>query len=181
MKSINVSNAEFKFEMVNEKSAVLQAKNLITNEYENTRLYVFSDDLSLGTSLSDLITKMSELASADKYADLANSGEDVAKLIDSVITAEDEDTRKAITRDATVFANVALVNELSLDCCKLFDTVFGEGILDSVLIARFGRKITPTIVFLIQLVGMISEFSNFFSASALSDSIAKFEKRVKRV
>lgn len=179
--NIKMKEPDFKFRVLDNKAAVLQAKNIITHEYKDTAVYVYSDDVSLSASLTDLLTKMSEMASDESFNELANVDAEIATAIESALTVDDNEEKKVIADNAKLMTNIALLNDLSNRSAVLFDNIFGDGTLNSVLVARFGRKITPTLVFLLQLVGLISEFGAYFTANELSSAISKFERRIKRV
>lgn len=173
---LNTTN-DFIFKSENKSIAVLYARNLITNKLINTGVAIYADDISLTNKLTTAIAEIGEMI---KTADLANdaTANEIKDTINKAIdTTEDEE--KAVNVAIAAHLNLLAIEPISNKAIDIFNSIFGEGVMKQLEVARYGREVTPDITFMLRLFCFMSEFSAAYASNNLYANIEEMKGRLK--
>lgn len=168
---------DFIFDNVSEGIVELNVRNLITNKYERSGLFVYSDDISLSNRLTEAVKNIADMVN--------NLKDNTSELSDTLKTAIDEsfelpeDEKLTLTVLVNSHINMVTLEPISLEAITKFDEIFGEGSLNNIIKLRYGRVLTPNLLFILKLFCFISEFSAAFASSNLSKNIDAIKARLK--
>lgn len=168
---------DFLFETVSEGIVELKVRNLVTNTYERSALFVYSDDISLSNRLTEAVKNIADL--------VTNLKDNTSELSNTLKTAIDEsfelpeDEKLTLTVLVNSHINMVTLEPISIEAITKFDEIFGEGSLNNIIKLRYGRVLTPNLLFILKLFCFISEFSAAYASSNLSKNIKSIKARLK--
>lgn len=170
---------DFRFVKISGNVANLTVRSVLTDNYTKSTINVFDDDIGLSKRLSDLIGNiMTDVSKTDLNV---NGLIDDTKAVINDTVDVDETKRKSVNISIAAHANVYMFEQISKSAMEQFNEIFGEGSIESIIVARYGRNLIPNLLFILKLICYISEFSAIFSTATLSKSIAEIKERVKNV
>lgn len=135
----------FNFEIVDGAVLVLKCKRLGTESYKSTKVKIFLDDSSCLKKCKEVLLRLSSLSAdslknsvlADKYKTSGTSAENTDLTVDDM---------EALTNDIDI---------LSTNGVSAFNSVFGDGALESVVDARYDSNFNPILTFTIDVLRAI--------------------------
>lgn len=168
---------DFIFEPVSEGIVELKVHNLVTNNYENSGLLIYSDDISLSNRLTEAVKNIADM--------VTNLKDNTSELSNTLKTAVDEsfelpdDEKQTLMVLVNSHINMVTLEPISIEAISKFDEIFGEGSLNNIIKLRYGRILTPNLLFILKLFCFISEFSAAYASSNLSKNIESIKARLK--
>lgn len=169
-----INKEAYNFKKENESVFRLQARNLVTNELVDTNVLLFTEDVSLAAKVDLATQAIGEIAKAEEKPDIADIKSAREEMLSNVDVSDKD----------KIFTLLALQDELNYlknitnKAISVFDDIFEEGAFNSVVKARYGKIITPNLVFVIELLGIISQAATALSANELQGRIEKMKKRL---
>ena len=172
--------AEYSFKKLSDAVSCLQARDINTGALIDTKVLIYSDDISVSSELSGILSEVGE-----KVSKINENRQEISeeKLSQAVIDALPEDSSDKLKSDIKMLVSTHMdlfaLEQISKFAIEKFNAIFGEGAFESIIIARYGRSFTPSLLLLIKIISFISEYGSLFAASELSTAMNKIMERTK--
>lgn len=173
---LNEKPVDFIFKTENKGIATLYVRDLTVNKLVKTAINVYADDVSLTNRLTEAIAEVTEYVKSIDFNE--NQGTSVKEAIDNTIELP-EDEKKSVDISVAAHLNMLAIEPISRKAIVKFDSIFGDGAMNIVTKARYGRELVPNLLFILKLFCFISSFSAAYASSNLYESIEEIKGRLK--
>ena len=178
-KEYSFNTEDFSLDKTSDNYAILRVKNIDTKEFVDTSIRVLFDDVSFASRMNDVLVDISSSAS-----DISNSeGDKYNKILSEVDAVEDiaEENKHIFKTFLSVQAEVSKVQAVSSYAKEKFDNALGDGSLDSIMKARYGKVFLPNVIFIGSILSFLSNAGSAAIAKELSNTLKDINERVKNV
>ena len=170
---------DFELVKINDKYAELRTKNIMTGEMTATGITVLFDDIDFSSRLSTAIAEIAESASAINSVDTS----EYDSILDKINSSDkvNEENKSIMSMLIKMQSEILKVQAVSQAAKTKFDNALGEGSLDSVVKARFGKVFLPNVVFIGSLLSFLTNAGSALIASELTTTLNSINERFKDV
>lgn len=175
-------SAEFTFSRLSDAVSCLQARDINSGELIDTKVLIYADDIGISSELSNILVEISEKASKISENREGITEEDLSNAVLDTLPEDASDTLKnEVKLLVSTHMDLFALEQISKFAIGKFDSIFGEGAFNSIIVARYGRAFTPSLLLVIKIISFISEYGSLFAASELSGAIKKIKERTNNV
>lgn len=175
-------NAEYTFKRLSDAVSCLQARDINSGELIDTKVLLYADDISVSSELSGILVEVSEKASKINENRNEITDDELSKaVIDTLPSDATESLKNDIKMLVTTHMDLFALEQISKYAIEKFNGIFGEDAFESIILARYGRRFTPSLLLVIKIISFTSEYGSLFAASELSGAIKKIKERANNV
>lgn len=174
----NAQKSMYNIKTENTQYAVFQVLSVITGEYVDTSIKLFYSDISLNTRAHEVLVKLGDIN--DSLTSKVNVDDIKAEAEKQAIAAKEStglsDNDISAVQAYAMSAAILMTHTQIANTAKIeFDKLFGEGALDSVVTAQFGRTFTPDLLTICQYISVISTLGTTLTTKHLGDAYDKLK------
>lgn len=173
------STEDFELVKMNDKYAELRTKNIMTGDMTDTGVIVLFDDIDFSSRLSEAIAEIAEAASAINSVDTKEYDDILGKIKASDKISDEH--KQIMDMLITMQSEILKVKAVSQAAKDKFDNAVGEGSLDKIVKARFGKVFLPNVIFIGSLLSFLTNAGSALIASELTSTLNSINERFKDV
>ena len=173
------TSEDFAIVKVNNQYAELEVKNVITGNFVKTGIILVFDDIEFSSRLNNALADIAKSASDATKTD----DSEYTDLISKINTSDEftDDNKKIMSLLLSLQCEISKVQAASEVAKIKFDEALGEGSLDKVVNARYGRIFLPNIIFIGSLLSFLLNAGSALLARELNSTLNDINKRFENV